>query len=298
MKRILKLGALGLLLFSLQSCEEKGVNFNGPDVVRDQFDTTYTAAVEAAQGRNVLIEEFTGASCTNCPDGHATVASIETSNPDRVVAIAYHTYQGSGKGGIFAPVHKPEASSKYDFRDSAATQIAVGIYGGFTSIPLAGIDRTPVGGTLLIGRAQWPAEVTNRLSISPAANISLNSSYSATDNKVTLKVKINYTKAIAGKNVLTLGVLESGIVDAQEYPDHVDPDYVHNHVFRKCLSLFNGNPVLDNLTTKEAGRVYEYTLRFTPEDNWNLDNCNIIAFLSKNEGSDKEVIQAAEVHLK
>jgi len=55
-------------------------------------DTFYMAPVENAQLKNVLIEEFTGVKCPNCPDGHNIVATIQNANPSRVIAIGYYPF--------------------------------------------------------------------------------------------------------------------------------------------------------------------------------------------------------------
>jgi hypothetical protein len=293
MKKIMNFAVFAALV-ALQSCEEKGVviDFGSKEGVTD---TTYISAVPVAQSRNVLIEEFTGASCTNCPAGHDAVAAILSSNPNRVVAIAYHTFN---PGTIFKPVNKPGEVSRYDFRDTQATLISSTIFGGVSSIPTAGIDRVPVSGGLQVGRNQWASQTNSRLLVAPPANIEMTSAYKGDQNLVVLKVKVTYTQAVTKKNALTLGILESNIVDAQEFADSVDMNYVHNHIFRKCLTPYYGSSVLDSLATKNAGRVYEYNYVFTPSSKWNLDNCTIVAILSNNEATDKEVLQSKEVKLK
>jgi hypothetical protein len=293
MKKIINFSAI-MALLALQSCEEKGVviDFGLKEGVKD---TTYVSTVPSAQSRNVLIEEFTGASCTNCPAGHDAVTSLINSNPGRIVAIAYHTFN---PGGVFKPVNDPGGKSLYDFRDTAATDISTNIFGGISSIPNAGIDRVPVSGSLQIGRAQWASQTNTRLTVASPANIDLTSNYSADQNLVNLKVKISYTQAVSKKNALTIGVLEDNIVDAQLFVDSVDMNYVHNHIFRKCLTPYYGYTVLDSIATKTPGRVYEFNYVFKPKDNWKLENCKIVAILSNNEASDKEVLQAQTVNLK
>ena len=293
MKKILRLGVLASIL-ALQSCEEKDVIIDmGASVFTD---TTYVAAIETAQPRNILIEEFTGASCTNCPAGHDVVSSIISGNPGRIVALAYHTYNA---GNIFKPVNKPNGEkSAFDFRDSAATNISSTIFGGVGSIPIAGIDRIPVGSTLQIGRNQWASTVSSRLPVASPVNMYIKSTYNSSTNIVSLNVKIAYTSIVSKKNALTIGVTESNIVDAQEFADSVDMKYVHNHLFRKCLTQYYGKAILDSLSTKQPGRVYEYNYQFSPSPSWKLENCSIVAFLSTNESTDKEILQAKEVKLK
>jgi hypothetical protein len=289
--------SVSLAIITLQSCKEKDVliDFGLKEGVKD---STFITGVEAAQKRNVLIEEFTGASCTNCPAGHDVVSSLISSNPGRIVAIAYHTFNGGVTGGIFAPVNKKGEVSKYDFRDSSATEIGNVIFGGLSSIPAAGIDRTKIGTSLIITRPQWSSETNKRLSVDAPVNIKMTSTYKADENKVDLKIIVSYTKSISTKNKLTIGVNESKLLDLQEFSDRIEENYEHNHVYRKSLSPFNGYPVLDSLATKQPGRVYEFNYVFTPDMKWNLENCYITAFLSNAESDNKEVLQAAEVKLK
>jgi hypothetical protein len=290
MKKLV-LSAAAIAMITLQSCEEKGVKIDFGTI--GATDSSYTAAVETPQVREVLIEEFTGASCTNCPAGHEVVNSIISSNPGRIVAIAYHTFNG---GSVFKPV---KDKSIYDFRDTAATDIGTNIYGSIGSIPIAGIDRVPLSGDMRIDRNFWPSQVNNRLPVTTPVNLSLSSKYSASNNQVTVVVKVSYTQAVNKKQLLSIGVLESGIIDAQEYPDSVALNYVHNHIFRKCLtSQYYGTPILDSVSTKQPGLVYQYTYTFVPSASWKLENCAIVAYVANNESGDKEIAQAAEVSLK
>lgn len=298
MKKIAGIGLLTVACF-LQSCKEKGVIVDFSDK-KDIVDTTYMAAVETTEARKVLIEEFTGASCTNCPEGHEKVKAIQEANPNRIVAVAYHTYF---PGPIFQPVKEfGGINSAYDFRDSAATDIGKGIYGSLNSIPVGGIDRILVGGTEAanrqIGRANWATQTNNRLVLAAPANVHLTSSYDPAKNEVSLVIKIAYTKSVTTKNVLTVGVTESKIIDAQKFPEETQADYEHNHVVRKILTSYSGNSVIDSVSVKAPGRVYEYHYKFTPSEKWKLENCTVFAFLSNNEADNKEVLQSAEVPLK
>lgn len=292
MNKIVPIALSGLLLFT--ACKEKEVLID-MGLKDGVVEKTYMGSNETPQVKNVMIEEFTGASCTNCPDGHKAVANIIEANPGRVVAAAYHTFNG---GSIFKPVKKPGEVSKYDFRDSAATDIGTIIYGGVSLIPVAGIDRVLEGSSRLIGKTQWALEAGKRLAVETPINLTLTSEYRKDENKIQVKVKVLYNKEVSTKNSLTIGVIENGIIDAQEFADHVDMEYEHEHVLRKFLTPYNGYPVIDSVSVKSPGRIYEFSYVFTPSDTWNLDNCYIFAFVSNNESENKEVLQAQQVKVK
>lgn len=293
MKKVV-FAALIAAIGSLQSCKEKDVliNFGLKEGITD---TTYMASAEAPQNRNVLIEEFTGASCTNCPAGHDVVKSLIASNPGRVVALAYHT---NDAGAIYQPVDKKGVKSLYDFRTEEATNIGKVIYEGLQSIPTAGFDRTKVGTSLLVNRTQWANETNKRLLVPPSVNMYLSSEYKADEKKVSVKLKVVYATDVSTKNSINLGLVESKIIDAQEFSDRIEVNYEHNHIFRKSFTPYNGYPVLDSIATKKAGRVYEYNYVFTPDEKWNLDNCYLVAYMNNSESGNKEILQAIEVKLK
>ena len=78
-----------------------------------------------------------------------------------------------------------------------------------------------------------------------------------------------------------------------------EQNYHHQHVLRDILTSPVGIAILSDLPTKVAGQVYERTFVYNvPPTVLNPDNCRIIAFVSNNDGADKEIVQAAEVHLK
>ena len=55
--------------------------------------------------RNVLLEDFTGQDCSNCPTAHEVVASLKEQYGDAVVAVAVHATsvfgipEGDPRGG-------------------------------------------------------------------------------------------------------------------------------------------------------------------------------------------------------
>src|ERR1043165_8630711 len=77
------------LLFA--SCKETApaIDF-GPKAA----DTSFTAAPEAPDARIVVIEEFTGVTCPQCPKGHVLIKSIEdaNANPDRIAAMGIQVF--------------------------------------------------------------------------------------------------------------------------------------------------------------------------------------------------------------
>ncbi len=273
-----------ILLFA--ACTEKGF-----DVVprAEGGDTTYIAAVETAQARTVMIEEFTGVTCPNCPRGHIEVASLQTQYPNRVLAVSLY-YDGLGQT---RPV---DGVTREDFRTADATSLADGIFGGVSALPSASIDRIPVGGITLPSFIGWAGAVSNRVNVPSPANVQVTSEYEGSTRTAIIRVRVAYTTAVTKKQALTLLLTEDGVVDAQEYPDRIDTFYNFKHVMRDAITTPTGEPMLDGIT-KDAGRVYERTFVYPVKAEWNADRCKLIAIVHNAESGDKEVLQAAESKL-
>ena len=120
MKSVKNIIAL-VCLYMLSACEEK------PLVIPDFVPPT--------SGKVVLIEEFTGASCTVCPQGAAKVEELLNLLPNNVAAVAIH--------GVF--LSEPIANkSKYDFRNEDAAVLEQEPSFALQSKPAAMIDRSEV----------------------------------------------------------------------------------------------------------------------------------------------------------
>lgn len=282
------------IIMVISSCKEKGPIVNLDTNTTKVGDTTYVAdKIETPQTKNVLFEEFTGVHCSNCPNARRKIEGIEKVYPGRVNIIAYH-YQGSGFTMPF------EGISQFDFRTEDATNISnflsrVGDSGG---LPTGGVSRLLFNGSYLNGRDNWPIMADEILKEEPVVNIIVSSEYNSSSNDVIIKVRLMYLKEKTGKQAMTVAITESGMVDIQTDFNFIDTFYQHKHVLRDIVTLYSGDPLLDDMSTKEAGRVYEKTMIAKVAPDWKPENCHIVAFVHNNDADNKEILQVAETDLR
>ena len=148
----------------------------------------------------------------------------------------------------------------------------------------------------LILSGKWANKINEQLAITPSMNVDVESAYA--DGKATIKVKVSYLKPVTKQQFMTVAILEDDIVDVQEYPDSFDHEYTFMHTLRDLVTPVPGQPFLADVATKEAGRVYERTFTFDVPAAWKPENCKVIAFVHNNDADSKEILQAAETHLK
>lgn len=282
-------------LLLMTACSEKPplIDF-GPKA----SDSAYSAPVESPQQRIVLIEEFTGVTCPQCPAGHDALKSIITANPGRVAVIGIQPI-GPAQS---RPYDKDGVKTKNDNRTQAGTDIGSNIYGGVSALPLAGIDRIPDLGLIsgLYSRADWPSLVEARKSVATKANIGITTVYNASNRQAAVTVRVAYTSTVNLRQKLTVAITEDNVVDVQELgtSQKYELNYVHKHVLRDILTTSTGSAILSSMATIPAGQVYERTFVYSLPELWNADNCNIVAYVSNNDQSSQEVLQSAEKKLR
>ena len=292
MKRFsLLLSVVALTIFS--ACKEVGPNINLGNVQPDPDDTTYVVSpVPAAEARNVLIEEFTGVSCPNCPAAHLIIKGLKADNPPgRIVAISLYM-QNMG-------FTDPRPGTDDDFRTEIASIIGQEIYaGGASSLPIGGIDRVKFNNTMLLDRGLWASNVNNRLQVASPVNLSVTSAHSDADSSVKVKFTATFTESINKQVYYSIAIVQDSIVDAQETPTTDIEDYLHTDVLREFISANDATGVaLEANGVYEPGRVIVRTVTGHLKSMWKPEHCKVIVFLHYS-GTDKEVLQAKEIELK
>ena len=291
------------LLLSIASCKEQPVAISH---ATQGADSTYVTTPESPQPKKVLATELTGVQCPNCPSGAATLRTLSEQNGDALIVIGLHA------GTLTQPLDKEEAHSKYDFRTEDGDDILNQVFGGDPNgKPAVAYNRMRIGTNgnpfFIQSYAQnWGPKLQDALtSESPVLiNVTVSSQYNTATDKYDLEAKVAYNQEVSGKQRLNLYLTQDSIIDVQETSNpfnQFDQDYVFMHVFRQAITGISGQPVLDSLTTKEAGRVFIFrtSLSLTPPPNqdWHPEHMHVVAFVSEASGEDIHVYQSAQTPL-
>lgn len=227
-------------------------------------------------GRRVLLMEFTGWRCVNCPEAAKIAHDLLASIPNNLVVVAMHP---TGHG-FTTPENTANALSTTEAMDYLTA------YGGSgaTGFPIGVVNGVKFGTDYLQGRDKWTSLILDEIKKAPVYSIDL--SYTKTSQHQVV-AKVTPIDTTANSNVsLQMWLLESNIVAPQIGGGNT---YVHNHVFRKGLNALWGDE-LGNVTAE-----MEKTYSFDVESRYVVDNCSVVAVLIDTET--KEVLQVAEVAL-
>lgn len=260
-----------------------------PPEINPRMDGAPTGADTSTvdiQERRVLIEEFTGIRCVNCPAGAAAIKRLIEQHENRVVALSIHA-------GFFARPY--QETSRYDFRTSDGNSIQ-SYLGEPLGYPTAVINRRRFDGEpdLQLGQSLWPGYVQQELARPPQLYLDIEAAFDAADRSLDITVYLSIADDISAEAVrLSLALTEDGIEDAQLTPEGEKSDYIHNHVLRDMITPFDGTTIDTPLLTGENRSI---RFRYQLSEEWRAEHCRLVAFVHL-AGESKEVLQVVETEL-
>jgi thiol-disulfide isomerase/thioredoxin len=273
MKTINNLLVISILTFSFTffSCkkEEKIEEEEKVVVTGEVVPGTFT--------KKVLIEEFSGEWCGNCPDGASIIEGIIQANPNRVYAAAVHQ-------GDFLQI------SQFSELNSFLS---------VTAFPRSAIDRVPAtnttnsqNGLLAFSRSQWSAHVTKELQ--KAAIVGLKLKTSLVNDKLNVDV-ISGANQNLSNVYLTVYVTEDDIAESSAGAQSgAATGYVHQEVLVKVLSAAKGDAI-----TLESGMALTKSYNdIALTGGINKANIKVLAFIHYHNTTTNtyEVLNVQEVH--
>ena len=232
--------------------------------------------------KNVILEEFTGVSCPNCPQGHQTAHQILESNPGRAWVIAFHPFNSN---------YTTPYPGNPDFRRHHPDEFYSTPYCGSSRfMPSAFINRRVYGGERIQSRTVWASKTNEHLNEASPVNVGLATSYDDVSKQLDILVEIYYTANMTDENTLNVAMTESGLIAQQSGGS---TNYVHSHVFRETFTEQWGDPITDPTT---QGSFIQLSFSFdNSAQEYNMAECEIVAYILNAETT--EVISGIGVHV-
>ncbi len=230
--------------------------------------------------RVVLLQEFSGQRCRNCPDGADAIHSILAEYPDNVVAVSMHpagtTFSGPYRG---TDITCDEATYMYDF------------YNRPTEFPYA-----IVNGNLDISEESnrknynvWATMTIMAMLQAPEMSLEVEATYDAATRTVTATYSAEALEELYDGHNIMVWLTENDIVAAQDVHGRPVNDYVSNHILR---ASFNGEAGESIGSDFLIGQKAEGSVSLVLDEKWVPENCEVVAYVYR--PSDKYVLQAAK----
>lgn len=283
------------IAFSLASCKEVA-----QEVILDPsqlalFDTTYiSTSTVSPVPNNVMMEEFSGVRCANCPDGNSKTHDIHSLFPQRVTIVTVHS------DFLASPY-----ANEIDLRCEDAN-ILVSTLGPIGGKPSTFINRKKLEDPTLIaisgaGAAKlndWQTYVNSELSLMSPISLDLDLMYvDVTERKFRYRVTLKFAQAMTNINLGFL-LTESGMETTQKDGVTEIEDYEHEWVLRDFITSVLGEPLIETLSANTViTKEFEIDLddsEYNPSGNWLIDNMELVAFV---RNSNDEIVNSAKVEL-
>jgi len=242
--------ALGLMV----ACDEVSVN--------DRL-----IYVEPPQvSRAVLIEDYTGQYCVNCPRATVEIERlIEQYGDSIVIAVAIHSGPFGKSKGEPSPLYTEVGDMYFNTW-------------GMSAQPIGLIDR--LFGSTPFSYTDWAGGVNYEVAIDPPVSFLTDIDYDAETRDAAIEVQTIGLDSALVSGKLQVWLVEDSIDSFQLMPDGSrEEHYNHMHVFRASVN----DPWGDALSVSHGQvAVKNYELKLDPA--WVPEHCSVVTFLYDDSG--------------
>ncbi len=240
--------------------------------------------------RRVLIEDFTGFRCPNCPAATQVALQLQgIYGEDQLIVMGLHVTD------VFAAPVPPLDDGVFDtdFRTPAGDELATSF--GVSFLPVGPVSRREFNSSLLLGSAGWSSAVSEIIGTPSHLDLWFDTlSYDPGTGEINTTVKLAVLAETIGDHKLVVCLTEDHVVDDQidntQTPPEV-PDYDHRHVLRDNLNGTWGEVII--AASASTGDTLELSYvrplaAFVLEPN----NCTLVAYVY--DAASGEILQVAQ----
>lgn len=240
-----------------------------------------------AKVRKVLLEDYTGHKCSNCPEAADIAEQVAHQFKGRVVLLGVHA-------GFFAEPGSAPYDTDFRTPEAEAWDQFFGISNAGNPNGMVNRADFPISDHVKNMNA-WGSLVAQELSNSEADIwIDINTDYNSSNRLLTVNTNTEILSNLTeGPYHLVVVLREDSIIAAQKSVDGggsvIDVlDYNHMHVLRSSLTSTWGDQLAP--AGLSAGQSFENNYNITIDNNFKAEHLSVVAFVYDN--SSKKVIQA------
>jgi outer membrane protein Omp28 len=236
--------------------------------------------------QNILIEDYTGHTCGNCPPAAAKITELKGLYGERLLSMAIHA------GSFAIPFPQSAGMYTYDFRTEVGNDLDA-YFIGTAGNPNGMVNRQTYNGNIVAAWGSWAGHVNDIVVLNnfPDAGIKIENSYTAADSTLDITLKTCFFNDLAGTYKVCAYLIEDSIQNWQKDYSLTNtniPDYWHREVLRGSANGTWGD--LLSPTTRGALGVKNYTM--TVKNEFRSAYCKVLAFIY--DDATKKIIQVKE----
>ena len=244
------LAAAAMMLF-VSGCDKIDIN------------NTHKPFNPSGHGKTVLIKDFTGVRCVNCPAAAEAVHELQHElGEDRVFIMSVHAGYLAQPIGKFPDFTTPEGTAWY---------------GNNSSNPLFSVDHVALtdGNTLYV--EQIDAPLSDALAENQTFEVFTTANYDEETRQLGIETDVVATADVVGNFYVTVCLLEDSIVGRQVVPGGIDTAYVFRNVFRGTVNGADGDTFYNGPVYIDDEYIYKYNIEL--DSAYNADQCYVMVYL-------------------
>ncbi|MDR1951211.1 MAG: Omp28-related outer membrane protein, partial [Bacteroidales bacterium] len=236
------------------------------------------------QGQYVLLQDFTGVQCVNCPASTREIKRLKTIFDDKLIVVKLHP-----QTNFNVPIGAL-SDTNVDLRNAQAQEYFL-YYGGDLPLPTSFVMQK---NERLSKPDLYYGKVMGYYARQAVATIDLTAVLA--DNTINLNTDIVFTNNYrANGNIqLSLMILEDSLLVFQQTTPAegtILRNYRQDNVLRDMATPLWGDQIAGNSVAKDSKFNRKRTIDLNPE--WKPENLSVVAILFDNDT--KEVIQCAKI---
>lgn len=254
----------------------------------DSADYTFPTWIQNTNTlQNVLLEDFTGHTCTNCPPAADIAKSLEDANPNRVFIASIH----ASIGNSFQAVEPPKFTADYttESGNSYVNEIP-----SFFGNPSGAINRQGggLGNTIWYLSSAWTNKTNSTLSNTPKANLQVQTNYYPQTRGLFIHTESEFLSTLSSEYAIVIYLVRKTVVSPQKLTDgSTEEEYSHHNILSSVINGTWGNTISSAPITGE--KVYnDFAVELPDNSNdstYDTNNLYLITYIYNK--STYEIIQ-------
>ena len=246
---------------------------------------TVTVIVEGGEveptGKTVLIKDFTGARCVNCPAAAEHAHNLQHQlDEDHIFILSVHAGFQAQPLGQFPDFLTDEGTEWYNNHDSN---------------PLFTVDHVALTEGNTLNEAQIDAPVADALLEEQSFEIRMTPRYDEASRQLNVVVNAYALIDLDGEFYITACLVEDHIVGWQTTPNGIDKEYDFRNVFRGTLNGAYGDAF--EVAHVVSGDTFTFNYSTEISADYNADECYLMVYIyDKNQGD--KILQTAVKRIK
>lgn len=237
---------------------------------------TFTANTNTQ--RNVIIEDFTGHRCVNCPNTNAAVHAKVISDPTRIFGASIH----AGPTGMtsFQELYPIDGFVEEFFNtDGLAIGAFLGsVSPGFIGNPRISINRLNQGGEITYSAAQLTNLSNTVLTSQLKVNIQAATNYFASTRGLFLHTEVDkFDASVTNDLALVVYVMEDSMIAPQLLSGGQDDNYIHREIMRGCIDAKPFGRTLGDADLINGKYYCNYSYKVP--DELEIDNMHLLIYV-------------------